>query len=136
MSYILDALKKSEQERGQGNIPNVQTVHSSSLNYANTKNTYWPYILIAAVLLNLLAIAYFIFDKEKSLSTSLKTAGVSLDIQEPSPSIKGAIEKIVEEKHSETNEHLSNVSDTNKATNAKEIVSQNISNAEPSNTST
>ncbi len=69
MSYILDALKKSEQERGQGNIPNVQTVHSSSLNYDNEKNTYWPYILIAAVLLNLLAISYFIFDKEKKLHT-------------------------------------------------------------------
>ncbi len=63
MSYILDALKKSEQERGNGNIPGVQTVHSSSLNY-NNKKTYWPYILIAAVLLNLVAIIYFVFDKE------------------------------------------------------------------------
>ncbi len=63
MSYILDALKKSEQERGNDNIPGVQTVHSSSLNYSN-KKTYWPYILIAAVLLNLVAIIYFVFDKE------------------------------------------------------------------------
>jgi general secretion pathway protein B len=63
MSYILDALKKSEQERGNGNIPGVQTVHSSSLNY-NNKKAYWPYILIAAVLLNLIAIIYFVFDKE------------------------------------------------------------------------
>jgi len=63
MSYILDALKKSEQERGNGNIPGVQTVHTSSLNY-NNKKTYWPYILIAAVLLNLVAIIYFVFDKE------------------------------------------------------------------------
>lgn len=73
MSYILDALKKSEQERGQGNIPNVQTVHSSSLNYGNKKNTYWHYILITAVLLNLLAISYFIFDKEKSMATKIET---------------------------------------------------------------
>lgn len=64
MSYILDALKKSEQERGHGNIPNVQTVHSSSLNYRTEKKSYWPYILIAAVLLNLLAIVYFIASKE------------------------------------------------------------------------
>ena len=63
MSYILDALKKSEQERGNGSIPGVQTVHSSSLNYHN-KKTYWPYILIAAVLLNLIAIIYFVYDKE------------------------------------------------------------------------
>jgi len=64
MSYILDALKKSEQERGHGSIPSVQTVHSSSLNYGN-KKTYWPYILIAAVFLNLAAILYFVFDKDK-----------------------------------------------------------------------
>ncbi len=63
MSYILDALKKSEQERGHGNIPDVQTVHSSSLNYHREKKSYWPYFLIAAVILNLLAIIYFNFDK-------------------------------------------------------------------------
>jgi len=65
MSYILDALKKSEQERGHGNIPDVQTVHTSSLNYRSEKKAYWPYILIAAVLLNLLAIVYFIVDKDQ-----------------------------------------------------------------------
>lgn len=64
MSYILEALKKSEQERGRGGIPGVQTVHSSSLSYHN-KKTYWPYILIAAVLLNLIAILYFILSKDK-----------------------------------------------------------------------
>jgi len=65
MSYILDALKKSEQERGHGNIPDVQTVHSSSLNYRREKRTYWPYILITAVILNLAAIIYFMSGKEK-----------------------------------------------------------------------
>ena len=63
MSYILDALKKSEQQRGQGGIPDVQTVHSSSLYYRDEKKTYWPYLLIAAVILNLIAIVYFITDK-------------------------------------------------------------------------
>lgn len=65
MSYILDALKKSEQQRGHGEVPDVQTIHSSSLNYRDEKNSYWPYILIVAVFLNLIAIVYFIFDKEK-----------------------------------------------------------------------
>ena len=64
MSYILDALKKSEQQRGQGAIPDVQTVHSSSLNYRDEKKTYWPYLLIAAVILNLIAIIYFVIDKD------------------------------------------------------------------------
>lgn len=70
MSYILDALKKSEQERGHGNVPDVQTVHSSSLNYRNDKKAYWPYILIVAVILNLLAISYFIVNKEKPAQLS------------------------------------------------------------------
>jgi len=65
MSYILDALKKSEQERGHGNVPGVQTVHSSSLNYRSDKKALWPYVLIAAVILNLLAILYFIVDRDK-----------------------------------------------------------------------
>ena len=63
MSYILDALKKSEQDRGHGSIPDVQTVHSSSLNYRSEKRAYWPYILITAVVLNLLAITYFLIEK-------------------------------------------------------------------------
>jgi len=73
MSYILDALKKSEQQRGHGNIPDVQTVHSSSLNYQSDKKIYWPYILLFAVLLNLLAIIYFIFDKEENSEIHTKT---------------------------------------------------------------
>jgi general secretion pathway protein B len=73
MSYILDALKKSEQERGHGNIPDVQTVHSSGLNYRSEKKSYWPYILIVAVLLNLLAIVYFILNKENIEQTATAT---------------------------------------------------------------
>jgi general secretion pathway protein B len=71
MSYILDALKKSEQERGHGNIPDVQTVHSSSLNYQQQKKSNWPYFLITAVLLNLIAITYFIVDKDNTPATEI-----------------------------------------------------------------
>ncbi len=65
MSYILDALKKSEQERGQGNVPNVQTMHTSSLNY-NNKKAYWPYILIIAIVLNLIAIVFVYLQKDQA----------------------------------------------------------------------
>jgi len=64
MSYILDALKKSEQQRGHDSIPNVQTIHSSSLNYRDEKKAYWPYVLIIAVILNLIAIVYFIIERD------------------------------------------------------------------------
>lgn len=59
MSYILDALKKSEEERGKGKTPDVQTIHSASLAYRQDKKAWWPYVLIAAVVLNLAAIVYF-----------------------------------------------------------------------------
>ncbi len=81
MSYILDALKKSEQERGHGNIPDVQTVHSSSLNYRSEKKAYWPYILIAAVLLNLLAIVYFMINKPAAEKIETSTPPTSVVTQ-------------------------------------------------------
>jgi len=79
MSYILDALKKSEQDRGHGSIPDVQTVHSSSLNYRSEKKTYWPFILIVAVLLNLFAIIYFIVSKENpaEIETTVQKTSVT-----------------------------------------------------------
>lgn len=76
MSYILEALKKSEQERGQGNIPGVQTVHSSSLMYRQEKKSFWPYLLVAVVLLNIVAIIYFIYTQNTGktpTSDNLKT---------------------------------------------------------------
>ncbi|MFC1589017.1 general secretion pathway protein GspB [Pseudomonadota bacterium] len=60
MSYILDALKKSEQDRGNGSIPSVQTVHSSSLNYHQEKRALWPWILIAVLIANVAILVYFL----------------------------------------------------------------------------
>ena len=77
MSYILDALKKSEQERGHGNVPGVQTVHTSSLNYKH-KKAYWPYILITAVVLNLIVMLYFFLDKDAE-ETRLRVKNQAVD---------------------------------------------------------
>lgn len=65
MSYILDALKKSEQERGHGTTPTVQTLHSTGLNYPSNKTHLWPYILLAAIVINLAALLYFIITGSK-----------------------------------------------------------------------
>lgn len=66
MSYILEALKKSEQARGRGSAPGIQTVHSSGLNYQAPGRSLWPWILIAAVLLNLAVLLYFVFSKHST----------------------------------------------------------------------
>ena len=73
MSYILDALKKSELERGNGAIPSVQTIHSSALNYHQQRRLLWPWILIAVLLANVLILLYFLRtgpDTEAAVSAS------------------------------------------------------------------
>ena len=105
MSYILDALKKSEQERGHGSIPSVQTIHSSSLNY-NNKKTYWHYFLIAAVLLNLIAILYFVFDKEnKTPAEDVAMAKETLkgDVPDSLPAPAPALSTTPTEEHIQSN---------------------------------
>jgi general secretion pathway protein B len=93
MSYILDALKKSEQERGHGNVPGVQTVHSSSLSYRSEKKALWPYILIAAVILNLLAILYFIVHRDKTTTDIAETNTLqTLATAEVQPAVINKIE--------------------------------------------
>jgi len=67
MSYILDALKKSEQDRGNGSIPNVQTIHSSALNYHQEKRPLWPWVLIAVLVINVFILIYFL-NQEKNMS--------------------------------------------------------------------
>lgn len=62
MSYILEALKKSEQERGHGSAPGIQSVHSSGIRYSTTRSPVWPFVLMIAVAINLAALAYFIFE--------------------------------------------------------------------------
>ncbi|MCW9013043.1 MAG: general secretion pathway protein GspB [Gammaproteobacteria bacterium] len=51
MSYILDALKKSEQERKQGKVPDIQTIHIPVAVEQNTSP--WLYVIIVFLLLSL-----------------------------------------------------------------------------------
>jgi len=55
MSYILDALKKSDQERKQGDVPNLQTVHVAVV--PEQKNA-WP--MYALILFLLMSLAFLI----------------------------------------------------------------------------
>ena len=51
MSYILDALKKSDHERRQGDVPDLRTVHIPVAQEAGAKQ--WPYFIIFFLLLSL-----------------------------------------------------------------------------------
>lgn len=51
MSYILEALKKSELERQQGNVPGLQTLPLQL--QASTESSRWPYVVIGVLALSL-----------------------------------------------------------------------------------
>lgn len=51
MSYILDALKKSEKERQRGAVPDLLTVQDILVQEPE-KRSMWPYLLLIALLLN------------------------------------------------------------------------------------
>ena len=86
MSYILDALKKSEQDRGNSTIPNVQTIHSSALNYHQEKRPLWPWILIAVLISNVFILIYFLKPETSIKEVALDPIPSSIeDNQAPTP---------------------------------------------------
>jgi len=59
MSYILDALKKAEQKREQEQLISKLTF-SGKLPPERKKRSFWPYLLLAALLLNTVVIAFLV----------------------------------------------------------------------------
>ena len=51
MSYILDALRKSEHERRRGSVPDPLTVQEP-LPHEKKKRAVWPFVIMAALLIN------------------------------------------------------------------------------------
>ncbi len=115
MSYILDALKKSEQERGHGNVPGVQTIHSSSLLYRNEKKSFWPYLLIIAVLLNFAIISFYIYTQRTKAQQNNKHNSNAV-LMKPEVKLKQA-SSLTQIKAQQT----SLIRTDNKITNKKEI---------------
>jgi general secretion pathway protein B len=85
MSYILDALKKSEQERGHGTAPGIQTTHSSSLNYYSNKSHWWPYALVFIIAINLATLFYFVLLKDDAAGITVTDAQVATIATQPAP---------------------------------------------------
>ena len=51
MSYILDALKKSDEERKRGTVPDLLAVQDARVQ-EQQKRHWWPYLLLVALVLN------------------------------------------------------------------------------------
>lgn len=59
MSYILDALKKSEKERRRGTVPGVHTVQEVIIHEPRSRPV-WPYIVITAIAVNMVIIGFWL----------------------------------------------------------------------------
>jgi len=70
MSYILEALRKSEEDRQQDRVPNLGT-HSKLIRPIPKKTTLWPVILLIALLLNAAGLFYWLF--YRSVESGSKT---------------------------------------------------------------
>ena len=67
MSYILDALKKSEQERSRGAIPDIRTIHQPpSAEYKTS--SHWPYLLLIVLLINVGGLGVWIYQQNRQPS--------------------------------------------------------------------
>ena len=89
MSYILDALKRSEQERQQDKMPSF-TAESMIFQTNQKKSHWWPYALILILIINVLALVFFNRDffTEESLQSSQnensKSSSLKLE-EKPTP---------------------------------------------------
>ncbi len=70
MSYILDALKKSEKERMRKSAPDILSVQETILHEKKKKKNIWIYLIITVLLANLLISGYWLFHSEYNPNSS------------------------------------------------------------------
>jgi general secretion pathway protein B len=80
MSYILDALKKSDQQRQQNNGPTLQTVQHSQVLQPSAGAFNWLIAIIVLLLVTLLALAgwYYVTGQAKNSSVSAAATTVAV----------------------------------------------------------
>ena len=65
MSYILDALRKSEAERHQEGLPESLARQQAMLLTANRRSSIWPWLICILLLVNVAILGYFVFNFQK-----------------------------------------------------------------------
>ena len=83
MSYILDALKKSEKERQRGTAPDLLTVQETVLP-EKKKRRVWPYIIFAVLILGI-GLAAFRLIPWQSKNEKAGTSTAALQKSGPKP---------------------------------------------------
>ena len=89
MSYILDALKRSEQERHQSEL-NHTTIDTIMMPRNQAKHHWWPYILITVLFLNVLVFLYFqyISNTSEAINNEVNSTSTPNDITKQLPEDK------------------------------------------------
>ncbi|MGD8567638.1 MAG: general secretion pathway protein GspB [Gammaproteobacteria bacterium] len=68
MSYILEALKKSEQERERGEVPDIKSVHKTdSLDTGDSRRNVWIWLLALVVFINVVIFAVVYLDDDETV---------------------------------------------------------------------
>lgn len=81
MSYILDALKKSEKKRAQGTVPDLPGSKDAVLK-GTVKRPLWTYLIMGALMINVVALVLW-FEPWHSKKTALTVTQSPADKQYP-----------------------------------------------------
>src|SRR5690606_30720175 len=65
MSYILDALRKSESERHQGEVPNLGA-NPMLIHARRDERPIWPYVLIGVLALNVIVLVVWLMSGQQN----------------------------------------------------------------------
>lgn len=69
MSYILDALKKSDKKRQEGKIPDLHTIQIDTAPPEKKKRLFWPYLLLTILIVNGVFLTVFLSPWKKEAPT-------------------------------------------------------------------
>lgn len=75
MSFVLDALKRSEQDRHQSKIPSLNG-HQDLMHLSRKQKPLWPYLLTAVLLLNAGVFLYLHFDQRSEIQPAFQPKDV------------------------------------------------------------
>jgi len=106
MSYILDALKKSEREKTLGQVPTLETVISDGAKKQPTGTPWWLNLLVFLFVLTAILVGMYFaglinFDSKKdtfsTLSNSTQNNQIRTDQSAPKPESAAVVETEIEE---------------------------------------
>jgi len=88
MSYILEAIKKADQKRKLGSIPDVHTIHE--MPPVAARKLLWPYIVAAGLFVNVALITWWLHpweapavEKTETVAVPLKKPAVGVGVLPP-----------------------------------------------------